>query len=146
MEISEWFSDEAVIKTFEQKNTLYLEIQGIKFSFFTYTHQLLFPLVRTEYIDLADKLDIAPMKLWAIQNRATNKDYVDLYYLIQEYWLRRLLDAFFKKYGKVVSETLILKSLVYFDDIVEEPLIMNTQLTGEDVQMYLRKEVRNFTR
>jgi predicted nucleotidyltransferase component of viral defense system len=27
--------------------------------------------------------DIGAMKLWAIQNRATSKDYVDLYYLIK---------------------------------------------------------------
>lgn len=68
-----------------RKNTLYVDMRGIKFSFFTYAHKLLSPLVHTEYIDLADKLDIASMKLWAIQNRATNKDYMDLYFLIREY-------------------------------------------------------------
>lgn len=145
-EISEWFSGEEIIKTFAQKNTLYVEIRAIKFSFFTYSHQLLFPLVPTEYMDLANKLDIASMKLWAIQNRATNKDYVDLYFLIQEFWLRELLDAFFRKYGKVVSESLILKSLVYFDDIIEEPLTMNNSVTFEEVKIFLRKEILGFGR
>ncbi len=102
--------------------------------------------IDTEYINLADKLDIASMKLWAIQNRATNKDYVDLYFLVREFWIRRLLDAFFRKYGKGVSESLILKSLVFFDDIVEEPLVMNDSVTFEDVKKFLRNEVLNFGR
>jgi len=38
------------------------------------------------------------MKLWAIQKRATNKDYVDLYYILQKISLKDLIDAFFQKY------------------------------------------------
>ena len=78
------------------------------------------------------------MKLWAIQNRATNKDYIDLYYIIKEVWIDTLLDNFFKKFWTIVTKTYLLKSLVYFDDIAEEKLIIKDKnLTFEKVKQYL---------
>ena len=78
------------------------------------------------------------MKLWAIQNRATNKDYVDLYYLIKEFGIKDLILNFYKKYWKVVNENLILKSLIYFEDIKNEVLILTGKnLDFEKVKEYL---------
>lgn len=137
-EILNNFIWEKIIKTFEENNTLYIEINDIKLSFFAYKYNLLKPLIITEYIDLAPKLDISSMKLWAIQNRATNKDYVDLYYLIKEFGIKDLILNFYKKYWKVVNENLILKSLIYFEDIKNEVLILTDKnLDFEKVKEYL---------
>jgi hypothetical protein len=38
------------------------------------------------------------MKLWAIQKRATNKDYVDLYFIFQKIGLSELIDKFYIKF------------------------------------------------
>jgi predicted nucleotidyltransferase component of viral defense system len=55
-------------------------------------------LIKTVFFDLANYKDIAAMKLWAIQKRATNKDYVDLYYILQKIDLEDLINCFFIKF------------------------------------------------
>jgi predicted nucleotidyltransferase component of viral defense system len=82
------------------------------------------------------------MKLWAIQNRATSKDYVDLYYLIKTIWVKKIIQNFFTKFWNIVTESYILKSLIYFDDIEEEKLILKDKnLDFGKVKKYLENEV-----
>jgi len=142
LEIFEW---ENVKKIFSEKNTLYVEINWVKINFFGYNYDLIWDLIQTEYFDIANIEDIWAMKLWAIQKRATNKDYVDLYYILQKISLKELIDIFYKKYWNVISWNILLKSLVYFDDIVEENLIIKDKnLNFEKVKNYLVKVVKDF--
>ena len=135
LDIFQWYE---IVKTYEEKNTLYLLVNDVKISFFTYKHKNIWRLIETEYLNIFSIDDISAMKMWAIQNRATNKDYIDIYYIIKEIGLNRLLDNFFKKFWNVVSKTYLLKSLVYFDDIVEEKLIIkDPNLSFDDVKKYL---------
>lgn len=48
-------------------------------------------VVETEYFDVASDFDIWVMKLVAITHRASYKDYVDLYYILQKYSLKELI-------------------------------------------------------
>lgn len=131
------FKTDKVIKTFEENNTLYIEINDVKISFMTYKYDLLEELIKTEYLDIASFIDIWAMKLWVIQNRATNKDYVDIYYILHKVNILDLIWKFYQKFWRVVSENILLKSLVYFDDIDNEELIMNEKINFEDVKKYL---------
>ena len=131
------FKTDKVIKTFEENNTLYIEINDVKISFMTYKYDLLEELIKTEYLDIASFIDIWAMKLWAIQNRATNKDYVDIYYILHKVNILDLIWKFYQKFWRVVSENILLKSLVYFDDIDNKELIMNEKINFEDVKKYL---------
>jgi len=137
------FKNEKVIKTFEEKNTLYIEINDIKLSFMTYKYDLLEELIETEYLDLLSDKDISAMKLWAIQNRATNKDYVDLYFILHKYSLLDIISNFYSKFWNVVNENLLRKSIVYFDDIEEEELILHKKIDFDDVKSYLINIVKN---
>lgn len=137
------FANENIKKTYEEKNTLYIEINWIKLSFFTYKYKLINPLIETDFLNIASKIDISAMKLWAIQKRATNKDYVDIYYLIKDFSINTIINSFFEKFWKVISDNLILKSLVYFDDIIEEPLILNNKISFEEIKAFLIKTVWN---
>jgi hypothetical protein len=38
------------------------------------------------------------MKIWALQKRATKKDYVDIYYLLQKMNVFELIDCFYEKF------------------------------------------------
>lgn len=135
IDIFAWYE---VIKTYEEKNTLYLLVNDVKISFFTYNYNNIWEVIQTNYFNIFSIEDIWAMKLWAIQNRATNKDYIDLYYIIKEVWIDTLLDNFFKKFWTIVTKTYLLKSLVYFDDIAEEKLIIKDKnLTFEKVKQYL---------
>jgi hypothetical protein len=85
------------------------------------------------------------MKLWAIQNRATNKDYVDLYYIIRKIWLKKVLQNFFDRFWNIVTESYLLKSLVYFDDVNEEKLVLKDKNTDfEKVKNYLKNEIKKY--
>lgn len=136
------FKDFQIKKVFEEKNTLYVEIDWVKFSFFTYLSPLIERTIETEDIIIARDIDIACMKLWAIQNRATNKDYIDLYFILEKHSLPFLLEMFYKKFWRgIISENYLRKSLVYFDDIVEEPLRLHSDVTFDEVKKELEKKV-----
>lgn len=141
-EIFDW---QSVMKTYEERNTLYILVDEVKISFFTYTHKCVRDIIKTPYLNLYSVEDIGAMKLWAIQNRATNKDYVDLYYIIQSIWLAHLLEIFFEKFWHVVTQSYLLKSLIYFEDITEEPLILkDSSLDFRLVKKYLEEEIQKF--
>lgn len=109
--------------TQQEPNTLSIVIDDmINMSFFTHTYPLLVPLINGEYCAIASIQDIACMKILAIVNRSTTKDYVDLYYIFQQFSLEEILDMTQKKYSHL-DQNIILKSLVYFDDIIDEPII-----------------------
>lgn len=137
------FKSRQVQKTFESRNTLYISVDGIKISFFSYHYDPLETPLDSKYFRLYTPRDIWAMKLRAIQNRATNKDYVDLYYILQNMSLADLLDSFDQKFGQVVSRSLLLKSLIYFEDIVEEPLLLTDRsLNFDDVKDFLVEKVK----
>jgi hypothetical protein len=135
------FKWEKVKKIFEENNTLYVEINNIKVSFISFKHKLLKKLIKTQYLNIVDFIDIGAMKLWTIQNRATNKDYVDLYFIFKKIKLTELIDKFYIKFWDVVNKNLIFKSLIYFDDIEVEDLIMNKKLDFSEVKKFLEKLV-----
>jgi len=109
----------------------------------TYKYDLLEELIETEYLDLLSDKDISAMKLWAIQNRATNKDYVDLYFILHKYSLLDIISNFYSKFWNVVNENLLRKSIVYFDDIEEEELILHKKIDFDDVKSYLINIVKD---
>jgi len=104
-----------------EKNTLTVVVNEVKLSFFYYPYLLLEKLKDEQYLRLASIKDIGCMKLSAIVSRATNKDYVDLYYILQSIALRDLLRGARKKFPEL-DENLILKSLLYFQDIKQEKI------------------------
>ena len=76
------------------------------------------------FYDILDKKsikDIGCMKLSAIISRATNKDYIDLYYILQRVELLELLKWAEQKFPEI-DTNLILKSLVYFEDVEVETI------------------------
>lgn len=97
--------------------TLYLLIDKTKVSFISYHYPLVHPLIYTNDLLLADKRDVGSMKLQAIQWRATKKDYVDLAYLLQEIWFADLYATYQKKYPLKVQDSLLIKYLLYTEDI-----------------------------
>ena len=88
-------------------------------------------------------VDIGCMKLSAIVSRATNKDYVDLYYILEQVSLKKLLKSAREKMPEL-DQNLILKSLVYFSDLKKEALIFknNKQVDLETIKDFFVKEVK----
>jgi len=105
-------------------NTLTVLVQGIKLSFFQVREPFLFEPTRYRFFDLADVRDIALMKLAAITNRGSRKDFIDLYGILQHGpSLREHLDLMAKKYGADRTNLYqVLLSLTYFEDAEGEPM------------------------
>jgi len=143
--ITKKFSGRSVTRIDQSQDTLHVSIDGVQMSFFGYDYPLIDDLIETENLYLASVLDIACMKLSAVIGRATIKDYVDIYYILQDYSLEDLLHFADDKYPNF-NRNLVLKSLVYFDDVTEKPLkFLDCDAPGfSEVKEYLRKTVKNY--
>lgn len=85
------------------------------------------------------------MKLSAITGRSLEKDYVDLYFILRRVSLPNLLALCAEKLPSL-DVNLVLKSLVYFDDVQREPIIFkeNHEASFGEVQRFLQETVRNY--
>lgn len=142
----ETFSEHSILKVQEERNTLGVIVDdAIKVSFMTYEYPMLEVLAEEPAFKIASVRDIAAMKLSALVSRATTKDYVDIFFILKERSLATLLEDAAAKYPEL-DTNLILKSLVYFDDIVDEPLVFQEghETVFEEVKATLTKKVRAF--
>ena len=112
-------------------------------SFFGYKYKLIKELIHEENLDLASVEDIGCMKFSAITGRASSKDYVDLYYILQNVRLENLLEKASEKFPDL-DRNLILKSLVYFEDVIFEPIMFknNNHIDFEAVKKFLEEKVK----
>jgi len=147
--ISILFGEKSFTVTQVEKNTLSIILHTeIKISFMTYEYELVNPLIKTEYINIASVPDIACMKLSAIMQRSALKDYVDLYEIMKIYPLEKLLSFTKKKYPSIDS-TVVLKSLSYLDDIIDEPLIYQAGQSKPQLnvlKLFFQGEVKKYVR
>ena len=143
-DLGEIFKSHPILKVQEEFNTLSLIIfDDIKLSFFGYKYKLIRGLIYEEDLNLASIEDIGCMKLSAITGRASNKDYIDLYFILQDIDLAELLEQSSKKFPDL-DRNLILKSLVYFEDVHLEPIMFknNNHIDFDEVKFFLEMKVK----
>jgi predicted nucleotidyltransferase component of viral defense system len=134
------FKDHDLVKTHTEKNTLYILVDdSIKISFMKYNYAPIKDLIETEFFKMASIEDIACMKFSAITSRQAMKDYIDLYFILKKISLNDLLVMSDVKFSGQLDRNLILKSIVYFDDIHrEEIMYKNKNDVGfDEVKKYL---------
>lgn len=109
------------LKNFKLRETSWGTILGnfkeIDFSLFYYQYPLLRPTTKFKGINLASLEDIAAMKIAAISDRGTKRDFIDLYFISQQIELADMLKLYDRKFKTLASNMVhILKSLVFFQD------------------------------
>jgi len=142
--LRELLGDRSIVKTLEEKDSLSVVIdEEIRLSFFRYPYALLNPTIDEEHMRIASIEDIACMKLSAIVSRATWKDYIDLYFILQQCSLKDVLKNVAKKMPDL-DQNLILKSLVYFADVADENIIFknNFDVPRKTVETFLEERVK----
>lgn len=105
------------------RDTLHGSLDGVKASFFTYAYPLLEPLVPAAAYrcKLASMRDIAAMKLAAIAQRGSRKDYYDLVAIGRAgLGLGAMLAAYREKFA-VRDAGHVLVALTWFDDADQDP-------------------------
>ncbi len=94
-------------------------------------------------IRLATIRDIAAMKVNAITNRGTRKDFVDLAFLLEQYSINEILEWYVKKYPET-NPAQAMRSLCYFADAEQQPMPrMLKPFDWEAAKTKIQSEVRN---
>lgn len=143
IETNEWFSRFNSIEYLQKtKNINIFEINDIKVDFVNYSYPWLQEQVIIDGIVMAHQEDIAAMKIAAITGRGSKKDFIDLFFLLQTYSLKQILQFYSQKYFDA-SIYLALKSLTYFDDAdQEESPEMMIATSWENMKSKIIEEVR----
>lgn len=96
-------------------------VAEVQVDFVDYPYAWLAPSVEDDGLRLAACRDIAAMKLSAITNRGSKKDFIDLLFLLEMFTLSEMLDFYQTKFadGGLFP---VIKSLVFFDDAEEDPM------------------------
>lgn len=126
------FSTVQVIK--KSKNILICSVTGIKVDFVNYQYRLLESPLLEGNLRLVKKKDIAAMKVNAIAGRGSIKDFIDVYFLLNEFSINEMIGFYLQKYSDG-SEFMVRKSLTYFDDADnEEAPIMFQSITWKEIK------------
>lgn len=124
------------------KNIHVFQINGVKSDIVNYPYPWIDDMVEDEGVRMADLKDIAAMKIAAITNSGSRKDFVDVYFLLRHFSLKEIMDLYLEKYSDG-SEFLALKSLLYFEDA--DAQIMPRMLvpaTWDEVKQKIATEVK----
>lgn len=134
--------------TSEGDGTLNAEVDGIKVSFLRFDHPFLEKPRILDGIPIAGVFDIAAMKVIAISQRGLKRDFVDLYFILQEKPFHRTAEHMVKRFGpERVPPLHIGKSLVYFVDADGNPepsYIKGRAIKWEDVKKFFLQHVKQF--
>ena len=127
----------------QTQNILNLFIDDIKVDLVSYRYDFLNPPLLEDGLKLATIQDIAAMKLSAITGRGSRKDFIDLYFILNQFSLSKLFEFYNSKYPDGV-DFLVFKSLTYFDDAELEPMPkMLESINWDDVKKKIIQEVKN---
>ncbi len=128
--------------------TLIGRFNKTKISFFHYDYPLIGEIDYIFNLPIASLEDIGCMKIDAISSRGSRRDFIDLFFILQD--LNLDLKEFFKYYHDKYSQENynlfhILKSLVYFEDAEKEPeLIMLRQFSWEHMKNFFIEQIKKF--
>lgn len=120
---------------------LQVTINDVMVDIVNYRYPPLEPPLVIDGIRLLSKKDIAAMKISAIGGRGSKKDFIDLYFLVQEYTLAEIVNFAEMKF-KDVNLFHAVKSLTYFDDaeLLLNPVMLE-KVSWDEVKAGLKKAV-----
>ena len=103
-----------------EDQTLTVMVHDVKISFMFVEPDPVTPLLDSEYFRIASMPEIGVFKLIALL-RAAFKDYVDLFFILQQYPLHELFALARRKYPRM-DESLYLKAMLSYDDVDLSPI------------------------
>ena len=121
--------------------------QHIKLDFVNYPYLPIFPLVKTNSLPLASVNEIAADKASTIGQRATWRDYVDIFFLLKDRHvnLSEIISSAKQKFSGEFNEVLFCEQLVYFKDLEVVPIEFIQQTYSEtEIKNFLEVQVNQF--
>lgn len=93
-------------------------IDDVKFTFFYYPYPIEHPKYFLDVISLPSLLDLAAMKAFALGRRSKWKDYVDLYFILKEYYnMGQIIERAKFYFPEQINEKLFRNQLAFHKDI-----------------------------
>jgi predicted nucleotidyltransferase component of viral defense system len=128
---------------FENKVIKHYQINQVKVDIVKYDkYPWLDALIEEKQIRVAGLKDIAAMKIAAITNRGSKKDFIDLFFLLKLFHLKEIINFYMTKYTDTTA-FLAFRSLVYFEDAEKDEMPkMLIPVMWEDVKDKISLEVK----
>jgi hypothetical protein len=128
------------------KRTFNCFIDGVAVQFLYYPYPNIKPFVNWENIKISSVLDIGCTKIHTIGSRGSKKDFIDLYFVLQQYSLKKIFRELKNKYQQTnYNKIHLLKALVYFKTAEKQPMPkMHQQISWLEVKKTLRKKSQEF--
>lgn len=110
------FSLEKIIV--DERDEFTVIVSGVRITFLHYPYPIKYSEKFDQTIKLPDLLSLAAMKAYALGRRAKWKDYVDLYFIAQEYQgLEKIIKKAREIFKQEFNEKIFRVQLAYFKDI-----------------------------
>ena len=130
---------------YTDSDSFHIVVNDVKITFFNYPFVVPSTL-RFGKIKMPDLLHLAAMKAYALGRRAKWKDYVDLYFILnQGVALDEMSDLAQSIFEGLFSAKLFKQQLCYFDDVDygEEVSYCQSEVSDETIKTYLVKIATN---
>ncbi len=129
------------------EDTLEVRVEGIRVSFFRYPYKLIKPRLSIKEVNLASPEDIAAMKIIAISDRGTKRDFIDIYFLLKKFSLKDILWFVKKKYPNF-NIYVGLQGLTYFVDTEKKQqrklYLIHSVVSWNKIKKFLIEEVKKY--
>jgi hypothetical protein len=126
---------------FEDIDQMHFLINEVKITFFNYPYPVKHDEMIKRYISMPSLLSLSTMKAFALGRRAKWKDYVDLYYIIKDYYSIKDITTEAKNiFGDLFSEKLFREQIAFHKDIdYSEPVefLPGFGVSEEEIKTFL---------
>ncbi len=123
---------------YEAYDQMHVVINTVKLTFFSFPYKVTPEITYNETITIPSLLDLAAMKTYALGGRAKWKDYVDLYFILKDFYnLEQLSTRAAELFNVYFNEKLFREQLCFFDDIDYSEKV---DYMGEDVDENMIKD------
>lgn len=125
---------------YQEEGQIHFDIAGVKVTFFDYPYEVPAKNNFEKIISVPDLLDLAAMKTMALAGRAKWKDYVDIYFILKDYFtLAQIIVRSQELFANFFSEKLFRQQLCYFDDInyTEEVEYLKEEIPEATIKTFL---------
>ena len=146
--VNEWLQSKNP-RLWQERVSLHGEIRGVRVTFLEYRYPHLKKPLRLKQpgCDLASLDDLCCLKLSAIAQRGSRKDFIDIYALIKKHiTLDEMISLYQRKY-KTTDIGHLLYALAYFTDAENEPIpVLLRDIDWETVKKTIQKQVKSIAK
>jgi len=126
---------------FKDIDQIHFYINEVKTTFFLYPYPVAHSEMLSDIISMPSLLSLSAMKAFALGRRAKWKDYVDLYFMLRDFFsIKEISTAAEKIFGQLFSEKLFREQLAFHQDIdYSEPVefLPNFAVDAQDIKEFL---------